>query len=1124
MPRKKRKGGGGGGIFAACFGGSDEPPEIQLDMTTDLMVAPPTLMNESEAPMPSPSELKKKFAELVDELDLPAPHRQAMFNLTPEKQWHIYCSKKKEQEDPNKLATSWPDYYIDRLNSMSTIMVLMYDEEEIEMRLKLVDGLKSALRTQPLRFVIRFTELDGLSCILNFLKNMAPEVRESRIHTSIIGCVKALMNNTQGRANVLAHPEGINVIAQSLSCESLRTKTAVLEILGAVCLVPGGHKRVLEAMLHFQKFAHERTRFQNIVNELGASHHSPEDDTFEVELKTAAMSFLNALVNCGAGEDHLEFRCHLRYELLLLGIQPIMVQLREYENDVLNKHLDFFELVRSEDEEEIASRFDVHHVDTKSASEMFDFIQKKLCFTEAYPNLLSLLHHCMLLPLNRGGCPFHWQLFDRIVQQITLQKIDGSDPDVSFLRDFNLEKCLKLLVDENEIKKWKEQAETMRKKHDEMKVQLDRKERECEAKVQEKEDLMRTLNILKGKLDSETKDRQTTEGKLTEMTQHVDTLRKSSVSSNKEGIYSEPPNDEAVYEVIANEQEEKAKLQQIIKSGNISDDVKQSILSTPPPAPPSAIPAPPPPPGGAIPPPPPPPGGIPPPPPMGGIPPPPPPGGVPPPPMGGGNKPNLPKKQIPKAPNPLKSFNWSKLPENKLSGTIWMELDDAKAFKLIDLPNLDNTFSAYQRQQETPQNTSNKKYGSQEDLSVKKVKELSVIDGRRAQNCTILLSKLKLPDEDIKRAVLSCDKSEDLQKDMLEQLIKYIPTKEEVDMLNEHKSDISKMARADRFLFEMSQIHHYEQKLKALFYKKKFHERISELQPKVDAIVKATKEIETSKKMRKVLELVLAFGNYMNKGQRGNAYGFKLQSLSKIADTKSSANRNVTLMHFLIGMLEKNSPELLDLADDLSHVEAASRVSLVEVDKDIAQLRVGFKGLKTELELQTARVAAGQNDPADQFVPVMTDFVTVATFGFTELEEMLVEAKKRFGKICDLFAEDPNKLQPDQFFGLFTSFMETFNNAKKENIAMKKKKDDEERRRKQEIERENTKHKRKGKTGVGKKEDARGEFDDLVSALRSGEVFDKEVSKFQKRNRNRRPPSSMDSDRERVVTKITTNI
>lgn len=88
------------------------------------------------------------------------------------------------------------------------------------------------------------------------------ETTESQIHTSLIGCIKALMNNSQGRAHVLAHSESINIIAQSLATENIKTKVAVLEIMGAVCLVPGGHKKILEAMLHYQKFACERTRFQ----------------------------------------------------------------------------------------------------------------------------------------------------------------------------------------------------------------------------------------------------------------------------------------------------------------------------------------------------------------------------------------------------------------------------------------------------------------------------------------------------------------------------------------------------------------------------------------------------------------------------------------------------------------------------------------------------------------------------------------------------------------------------------------------------------------------------------------------------------------------------------------------
>uniref|UniRef100_A0A663EQD6 GBD/FH3 domain-containing protein n=1 Tax=Aquila chrysaetos chrysaetos TaxID=223781 RepID=A0A663EQD6_AQUCH len=163
------------------------------------------------------------------------------------------------------------------------------------------------------RFVTRFIDLDGLSCILNFLKSMDYETAESRIHTSLIGCIKALMNNSLGRAHVLAHSESINVIAQSLSTENIKTKVAVLEIMGAVCLVPGGHKKVLEAMLHYQKYASERTRFQ-----VGGSQLAPR------------------LLKFGILES-LDFRLHLRYEFLMLGIQPVIDKLREHENSTLDR-------------------------------------------------------------------------------------------------------------------------------------------------------------------------------------------------------------------------------------------------------------------------------------------------------------------------------------------------------------------------------------------------------------------------------------------------------------------------------------------------------------------------------------------------------------------------------------------------------------------------------------------------------------------------------------------------------------------------------------------------------------------------------------------------------------------
>lgn len=65
------------------------------------------------------------------------------------------------------------------------------------------------------------------------------------------------------------------------------------------------------------------------------------------------------------------------------------------------------------------------------------------------------------------------------------------------------------------------------------------------------------------------------------------------------------------------------------------------------------------------------------------------------------------------------------------------------------------------------------------------------------------------------------------------QLLKYVPQSDEVDLLSSHSDELEKFARADRFLYEMSRLPHYEQRLQTLFYKRKFNERIEEVEPKV---------------------------------------------------------------------------------------------------------------------------------------------------------------------------------------------------------------------------------------------------------------------------------------------------
>lgn len=48
------------------------------------------------------------------------------------------------------------------------------------------------------------------------------------------------------------------------------------------------------------------------------------------------------------------------------------------------------------------------------------------------------------------------------------------------------------------------------------------------------------------------------------------------------------------------------------------------------------------------------------------------------------------------------------------------------------------------------------------------------------------------------------------------------------------------------------------------------------------------------------------------------------------------------------------------------------------------------------------------------------------------------------------FGEDPVKMQPDEFFGIFDQFLQSFTEAQQENENMRKRKEEEERRAKME--------------------------------------------------------------------------
>lgn len=74
--------------------------------------------------------------------------------------------------------------------------------------IRTLEGMKTALRTQPHSFVQGFLESDGLSTLLSLLEGVhasrqTESPSHSALHTSLIGCLKALMNNSVSSKSIL---------------------------------------------------------------------------------------------------------------------------------------------------------------------------------------------------------------------------------------------------------------------------------------------------------------------------------------------------------------------------------------------------------------------------------------------------------------------------------------------------------------------------------------------------------------------------------------------------------------------------------------------------------------------------------------------------------------------------------------------------------------------------------------------------------------------------------------------------------------------------------------------------------------------------------------------------------
>uniref|UniRef100_A0A8C9WLW8 Formin like 1 n=1 Tax=Scleropages formosus TaxID=113540 RepID=A0A8C9WLW8_SCLFO len=440
----------------------------------------------------------------------------------------------------------------------------------------------------------------------------------------------------------------------------------------------------------------------------------------------------------------------------------------------------------------------------------------------------------------------------------------------------------------------------------------------------------------------------------------------------------------------------------------------------PPPLPDSCVPPPPPPlPGGGPPPPPPPPGVGPPPPPppppgAGPPPPPPPPGGGPPPPPGGlpcfmtwsltgvkGKKSIQTKYRMP-------LLNWQALKPNQVTGTVFNELDDDHVLQELNMDNFEEQFKT-------------KAQGSPADLGKLKIKvaqnvpsKVSLIETNRAKNLAITLRKGGMSASDICTAIEKYDQ-QSLSLDFLELLERFIPTDFEVKLMQNYERDgrpLDELSDEDRFMMRFGKIPRLGQRIATLTFMGNFPESMKRLQPQLNAIIAASMSTKSSIKLKKIFEIVLAFGNYMNSSKRGAAYGFRLQSLDMLLDTKST-DRKQTLLHFIVNIIQEKYPELSSFHTELHFVDKAGQVSLDSILQDVRSLEKGMEVVRKEFLVQDDN-------------PVLKEFLKTNN----ELMDILLKdskaAQESYLSVVEYFGENPKTTPPSMFFPIFVRFIKAY--------------------------------------------------------------------------------------------------
>ena len=241
---------------------------------------------------------------------------------------------------------------------------------------------------------------------------------------------------------------------------------------------------------------------------------------------------------------------------------------------------------------------------------------------------------------------------------------------------------------------------------------------------------------------------------------------------------------------------------------------------------------------------------------------------------------------------------------------------------------------------------------------------------------------------------------------------------------------------ADLFIIYIGVIVGYKERFQSILFKNEYKDIIKNIEIFIDFFNKGFDFILNSQNLKKLFEIMLAIGNYMNGiTNRGGAFGFKIDSLTKFVELKSKDNKT-TLLNYIVDFIYEDlgNPILIgNLLDNLKNFEQMEINSINELMND---LNKKFKILTTLKDKVTAHKKDLDDD--DQVENFLNENYEVIEKDINQIKKKVDDIQTKFEKVYKYLGED--KYDIEKFIALFKNFYYKLKEANDEYKAQKNKK------------------------------------------------------------------------------------